>query len=96
MRLQNKVMQLRKVCSHPFLFTWPVDPNTRRPVIGYELVNASGKMLLLDRLLEALIGRHAKQDSKRPHKVLLFSQFVTMLNVIEVRECPMFTGCPMD
>ncbi|KAF9512019.1 hypothetical protein BS47DRAFT_1114493 [Hydnum rufescens UP504] len=48
MRLQNKVMQLRKVCSHPFLFTWPVDPNTWRSVIGDELVNASGKILLLD------------------------------------------------
>ena len=77
-------MQLRKVCSHPYLFSWPTDPITRQSVIGDDLVNASGKMLLLDRLLEALIGRNVKQEGQRPHKVLLFSQFVTMLDVIEV------------
>ncbi|KAJ7743635.1 SNF2 family N-terminal domain-containing protein [Mycena metata] len=42
MKLQNTVMQLRKVCSHPFL-CWPAREA--------ELVGASGKMLLLDRLL---------------------------------------------
>jgi SNF2 family DNA or RNA helicase len=26
MKLQNTIMQLRKVCSHPFLFDWPLDP----------------------------------------------------------------------
>ena len=29
MHLQNVVMQLRKVCLHPFLFDWPLDPQTR-------------------------------------------------------------------
>ena len=76
MKLQNTVMQLRKVCSHPFLFDWPIDPNTRYPVLGEELVNASGKMMVLDRLLRELF--------KRGHKVLLFSQFTTMLDIIEV------------
>jgi hypothetical protein len=76
MRLQNTVMQLRKVCSHPFLFDWPIDPNTRYPVLGEELVNASGKMMVLDRLLRELF--------RRGHKVLLFSQFTTMLDIIEV------------
>ncbi|KAF8797773.1 hypothetical protein BYT27DRAFT_7265322 [Phlegmacium glaucopus] len=75
MKLQNTVMQLRKVCSHPFLFDWPIDPNTRYPVLGEELVNASGKMMVLDRLLRELF--------KRGHKVLLFSQFTTMLDIIE-------------
>jgi hypothetical protein len=77
MKLQNAVMQLRKVCSHPLLFDWPIDPNTRYPVLGEELVNASGKMMVLDRLLRELF--------KRGHKVLLFSQFTTMLDIIEVR-----------
>ena len=77
MRLQNVVMQLRKVCSHPFLFDWPIDPETLSPVLGEELVNASGKMMVLDRLLRELF--------KRGHKVLLFSQFTTMLDIIEVR-----------
>jgi ATP-dependent DNA helicase len=76
MKLQNAVMQLRKVCSHPFLFDWPIDPNTRYPVLGEELVNASGKMMVLDRLLRELF--------RRGHKVLLFSQFTTMLDIIEV------------
>lgn len=76
MKLQNTVMQLRKVCSHPFLFDWPIDPKTNEPVLGAELVNASGKMMVLDRLLRELL--------KRGHRVLIFSQFVTMLNIIEV------------
>ena len=69
-------MQLRKVCSHPFLFDWPIDPKTQQPVLGAELVNASGKMMVLDRLLCELL--------RRGHRVLVFSQFVTMLNIIEV------------
>lgn len=81
MRLKNTIMQLRKVCSHPFLFEWPIDPETRQSVLGEELVNASGKMMVLDRLLQELF--------KRKHKVLLFSQFTTMLNIIEVR-APLF------
>jgi hypothetical protein len=76
MKLQNTVMQLRKVCSHPFLFDWPLDPNTRQPILNEELVDASGKMMVLDRLLSELF--------RRKHKVLLFSQFTTMLDIIEV------------
>lgn len=76
MKLQNTVMQLRKVCSHPFLFDWPIDQKTNEPVLGAELVNASGKMMVLDRLLRELLGRG--------HRVLVFSQFVTMLDIIEV------------
>ena len=76
MRLKNTIMQLRKVCSHPFLFEWPIDPETMQSVLGEELVNASGKMMVLQRLLKELF--------KRKHKVLLFSQFTTMLDIIEV------------
>ncbi|KAJ7032855.1 P-loop containing nucleoside triphosphate hydrolase protein [Mycena alexandri] len=85
MKLQNTVMQLRKVCSHPFLFARPDDDKWslgRAPVTPEllaareaELVGASGKMLLLDRLLGELF--------RRGHKVLLFSQFTTMLDIIE-------------
>ena len=76
LHLQNAVMQLRKVCSHPFLFDWPVDTKTMQPVLNDELVNASGKMMILERLLDELFDRG--------HKVLVFSQFKTMLDVIEV------------
>jgi ATP-dependent DNA helicase len=76
MHLQNVVMQLRKVCSHPFLFDWPLDQRTNELVVDKQLVDASGKMMVLERLLDALFSRG--------HKVLVFSQFVTMLDVIEV------------
>ncbi|KAF9910287.1 hypothetical protein BX616_010896 [Lobosporangium transversale] len=75
MKLMNIVMQLRKVCNHPFLFDWPLDPKTNMPVLSEDLLNASGKMLVLSRLLEALF--------KREHKVLIFSQFTTMLDIIQ-------------
>ena len=76
MKLQNAVMQLRKVCSHPFLFDWPIDSKTHDLVLGEELVNASGKMMVLDRLLRELF--------ERKHKVLIFSQFKIMLDIIQV------------
>ncbi|KAG5643984.1 hypothetical protein DXG03_009274 [Asterophora parasitica] len=79
MKLQNAVMQLRKVCSHPFLFDWPLDPVTNQPALNENLVNASGKMMVLDRLLRELF--------RRKLKVLLFSQFTTMLDIIEVLFC---------
>jgi ATP-dependent DNA helicase len=73
MHLQNVVMQLRKVCSHPYLFDWPLDENNQC-VLDDQLINASGKMLLLNRLLDELF--------ERGHKVLVFSQFTTMLDII--------------
>ncbi|KAI0084539.1 SNF2 family N-terminal domain-containing protein [Irpex rosettiformis] len=75
LKLQNTVMQLRKVCSHPFLFDWPTNPTTMEPILDAQLVSASGKMMLLDQLLEELF--------KTRHKVLLFSQFTTMLDIIQ-------------
>lgn len=67
-------MQLRKISSHPFLFNWPKDPKTGEELIDENLINASGKMLLLNRLLDALFAKG--------HKVLIFSQFTTMLDII--------------
>ncbi|KAH0580631.1 hypothetical protein H2248_002117 [Termitomyces sp. 'cryptogamus'] len=90
MKLQNAVMQLRKVCSHPFLFDWPLDPQTQQPVLNDDLVNASGKMMVLDRLLRELF--------RRKHKVLLFSQFTTMLDIIQdwATECLGWNICRID
>ncbi|KLT40740.1 hypothetical protein CC85DRAFT_287144 [Cutaneotrichosporon oleaginosum] len=75
LRLQNLIMQLRKISSHPFLFNWPKDPETDSEIVDESLINASGKMLLLNRLLDALFAKG--------HKVLIFSQFTTMLDIIE-------------
>ncbi|KAG0339177.1 hypothetical protein BG004_006931 [Podila humilis] len=75
MKLLNVAMQLRKVCNHPFLFDWPIDRRTNLPVVSEELLNSSGKMLVLNRILPPLF--------ERGHKVLIFSQFTTMLDIIE-------------
>ncbi|KAL9932782.1 hypothetical protein V8E36_008481 [Tilletia maclaganii] len=75
LHLENIVMQLRKICCHPFLFDWPVDRNAGIKVVNEDLIHASGKMLMLNRLLDALFARG--------HKVLIFSQFTTMLDIME-------------
>ncbi|KAL4065609.1 SNF2 family N-terminal domain-containing protein [Scleroderma yunnanense] len=77
LRLQNTVMQLRKACSHPLLFDAGITEaelysESESPE---ELVDSSGKMMVLERLLDELFARK--------HKVLLFSQFTTMLDIIE-------------
>ena len=66
-------MQLRKSALHPFLFDaemeWDVDDK--------RLLESSGKMLLLNRLLGGLFAGG--------HKVLIFSQFTKMLDIMYVR-----------
>ncbi|XP_057538661.1 probable ATP-dependent DNA helicase CHR12 [Amaranthus tricolor] len=69
--LQNLSMQLRKCCNHPYLFLqeynmWRMD----------EIVRASGKFELLDRLLPKL--------HRAGHRVLLFSQMTRLLDILEL------------
>lgn len=73
-KLQNPVMQLRQCCNSPHNFYYPFDLDDNTPV-DETLVTESGKMLLLDRLLPELL--------KRGHKVLIFSQFKTQLDILE-------------
>ncbi|KAG5458009.1 MAG: P-loop containing nucleoside triphosphate hydrolase protein [Olpidium bornovanus] len=73
-------MQLRKVCNHPLLFEQEYE-------INEELTTSSGKMLLLDRMLPALLERN--------HRVLIFSQMTSMLDILEewcvpLRDWPVF------
>lgn len=74
--LMNIMMTLRKVINHPYL----MDGGEEGPpfVTDEKLVRTSGKMLLLDKLLHRLLG-----DVAGKHKVLIFSQFTTMLNILE-------------
>ncbi|KAJ1880340.1 putative ATPase [Coemansia sp. RSA 1722] len=78
MNLQFRLMQQRKVCQHPYLFDFPVqdplDPESEY-LIDEQLVRSSGKLLVLDRLLPELF--------KEGHRVLIFSQFARMLDVLE-------------
>ncbi|KAJ2807637.1 putative ATPase [Coemansia guatemalensis] len=78
LNLQFRLMQQRKVCQHPYLFDFPVttpeDPESPL-LIDEMLVRSSGKLLLLDRLLPSLFA-----DG---HRVLIFSQFARMLDILE-------------
>nr|CAB3252498.1 chromatin structure-remodeling complex subunit snf21-like [Phallusia mammillata] len=73
--LSNMMMLLRKCCNHPYLLHHPYDANTMDLKIDDELVTSCGKMMLLDKMLPQL--------KLRGHKVLLFSQMTTMLDIIE-------------
>lgn len=73
-KLQNPVMQLRQCCNSPHNFYYPFDIDENTPV-DETLVSESGKMLLLDRLLPTLL--------EKGHKVLIFSQFKTQLDLLE-------------
>jgi ATP-dependent DNA helicase len=75
---QNPAMQLRKVCNHPFLFGEPrIDGDGEYMGVANPLylIHASGKLKLMDRMLFRL-----KRDG---HKVLIFSQMVEVLNILE-------------
>ncbi|XP_062230731.1 probable ATP-dependent DNA helicase CHR719 [Phragmites australis] len=69
--LQNLSMQLRKCCNHPYLFVEHYNMYQRE-----EIVRASGKFELLDRLLPKL--------HRADHRVLLFSQMTKLLDILEV------------
>ena len=77
----NIVMELRKCCNHPFLLDGveeKASQGIKRSSIQDEidfLVKSSGKLVLLDKLLPKL--------KEGGHRVLIFSQFKIMLNVIE-------------
>jgi SWI/SNF-related matrix-associated actin-dependent regulator of chromatin subfamily A member 5 len=66
-------MQLRKVCNHPYLFEG-VEPEGADE-FGEHLVEASGKLTLVDRLLKRILPKK--------EQVLIFSCFTQTLNIIE-------------
>ncbi|KDO32369.1 hypothetical protein SPRG_02846 [Saprolegnia parasitica CBS 223.65] len=71
---KNLAMQLRKCCNHPFLFDEETDANGEL-VTDESLVETSGKMMVLDKMLHRLL------DAK--HKVLIFSQMTKVLDILE-------------
>ncbi|KAK0744051.1 SNF2 family N-terminal domain-containing protein [Schizothecium vesticola] len=73
-KLGNPLVQLRLVCNSPHNFYNPWSEESGLPV-DESIVTSSGKMLLLDRLLPELF--------RRGHKVLIFSQFKTQLDILE-------------
>ncbi|CAH0521038.1 unnamed protein product [Peronospora belbahrii] len=72
--LRNKVMHMRKCCLHPYLFDEPLTA-TGGAVTDESIVELSGKMLVLDKMLREL--------KRSGHKVLIFSQMTRVLDILE-------------
>ncbi|CAE8616674.1 unnamed protein product [Polarella glacialis] len=66
-KVNNALMQLRKIVLHPYLFSSGYTP-------GPDLFRAAGKVEALDRMLTKLM--------KFGHKTLIFSQFTSALDVL--------------
>ena len=49
--LSNELMQLRKICQHPFLFESVEDKVNPSSMIDDKLIRSSGKIELLNRIL---------------------------------------------
>lgn len=74
--LSNILMQLRKCLCHPFVYSREIEERTDIAAVSHRnLVEASAKLSLLEILLPKL--------QERGHRVLIFSQFLDMLNIIE-------------
>ena len=77
----NSIMQLRKICNHPFMFQHieeAIADHLGQPekiVSGPDLFRASGKFELLDRILPKL--------KRTNHRVLLFCQMTTAMTILE-------------
>ncbi|KAM3165387.1 hypothetical protein ACU8KH_00189 [Lachancea thermotolerans] len=72
-RLQNPMIQLRQVVDSTLLFFFPfLDPE--HLTLEF-LLQTSGKLQILQQLVPPLV--------KKKHKVLIFTQFVSMLDLIE-------------
>ncbi|ODQ55638.1 hypothetical protein SAICODRAFT_63654 [Saitoella complicata NRRL Y-17804] len=74
--LQNIMMQLRKVCNHPFVFDEVEEAiSPVRDVTTDLLWRVSGKFELLDRILPKL--------KRTGHRVLMFFQMTTVMTIME-------------
>ncbi|KAF4632324.1 hypothetical protein G7Y89_g5801 [Cudoniella acicularis] len=72
-KLMNLLMQLRKVCNHPYQIS-NAEPDPYH--LGEHLIHASGKFIVLDKLVNELVIKQKK-------KILIFSGFTQMLNLVE-------------
>jgi SNF2 family DNA or RNA helicase len=79
--LSNLAMQLRKCCNHLFLLNGVEEDMRQQQMVDKDLSEAdflargSGKLVLLDKLLPRL--------KENGHRVLIFSQFKIMLDILE-------------
>ncbi|XP_070196110.1 probable global transcription activator SNF2L2 [Littorina saxatilis] len=79
--LMNTIMQLRKICNHPFMFNHIEEAFAEHAglsggvVQGPELYRSSGKFELMDRILPKLQSRN--------HKCLVFCQMTSLMSIME-------------
>uniref|UniRef100_A0AAG5DRW8 ATP-dependent helicase brm n=1 Tax=Anopheles atroparvus TaxID=41427 RepID=A0AAG5DRW8_ANOAO len=78
--LMNTIVQLRKLCNHPFMFQHIEEKycdhiGVQGTVTGPDLYRTSGKFELLDRILPKL--------KATGHRVLLFCQMTQCMTIIE-------------
>lgn len=74
--LNNILMQLRKTLCHPFVYSRQIEERSYDPVVAQRnLVDASAKLQLLETMLPRL--------QERGHRVLIFSQFLDNLDIVE-------------
>jgi SWI/SNF-related matrix-associated actin-dependent regulator of chromatin subfamily A member 5 len=71
-KLMNLLLQLRKICNHVYLMPGGMPEPY---YVTEDVVGGSGKLLMLDRMLPRL--------KEKGHRVLLFSQFTSMLDILE-------------
>merc|ERR1711971_478493 len=78
--LMNTIMQLRKLCNHPFMFQHIEEAYARHvglgdTVTGPDLFRCSGKFELLDRIFPKI--------KRSGHRVLLFCQMTSCMTILE-------------
>ncbi|KAE8379677.1 PHD/FYVE-zinc-finger like domain-containing protein [Aspergillus bertholletiae] len=74
--LNNILMQLRKCLCHPFIYSTAIEERTNNTAASHKhLVEAAGKLQLLQLMLPKL--------KERGHRVLIFSQFLNNLDIVE-------------
>merc|ERR1719167_377334 len=79
--LMNTIMQLRKLCNHPFMFQHIEEAYARHvgmasdTVSGPDIYRASGKFELLDRIFPKM--------RRTGHRILLFCQMTQLMTILE-------------
>merc|ERR1712012_445153 len=79
--LMNTIMQLRKLCNHPFMFQHIEESYARHVgmpgdvVTGPDLYRSSGKFELLDRIFPKM--------KRSGHRILLFCQMTQLMTILE-------------
>merc|ERR1719412_1656818 len=76
--LLNTIMQLRKLCNHPFMFQHIEESYTNHTGmrdLGPDIYRSSGKFELIDRILPKM--------KESGHRILMFCQMTTCMTIIE-------------